>query len=400
MPSMSLPTLRCRAQSSLRDHPLQSLALALLRGIAALEVAAGHLRSEIYPGLRALQDPTLAYQAFAFVTGFAHQAVVVFFLISGWLVGGSLLDRLHQPRALVNYAIDRATRLWTVLLPTMVLILLIGLAIGAAQPGTVDLSPSNDYSLLSFGGNLLGLQTILVPNFGGNYALWSLAYETWYYVQFPLLALALFGHGRFRRAACAAAFVLLVVALPGMISMYFMLWLLGAAFSRIELHCQNGLRLVLGILILGLFSYYRLTGSNNELVPQSFVQDMVCSVPLLLLLSSLHQPVDPSSSPRFLRINGIATFFSEFSFTLYVTHLPLIYLAIHIGRTTIGRQQLNPYAATDYLRYGAILLALTAFAYLFYLGFERHTFRIRRAVKHWLLAPKAKRPAVTALSPD
>lgn len=399
MPSMSLPTLRCRAQSNLHDHPLQSLALSLLRGVAALEVAAGHLRSEIYPGLRGLQDPTLAYQLFAFVTGFAHQAVVIFFLISGWLVGGSLLNRLHQPRALASYAIDRATRLWTVLLPTMVLILLVGLAIGAAQPGAIDLSASNDYSALSFAGNLFGLQTILVPNFGGNYALWSLTYETWYYVQFPLLALALFGHGRLRRAACAAAFVLLVVLLPNMISMYFMLWLLGAAFSRIELHCQNGMRLVLGMLTMGLFSYYRLTGSNNALVPESFVQDMICSVPLLLLLSSLHQPVDPSA-PRFLRINGLATFFSDFSFTLYVTHLPLIFLIIHIGRTTIGRDQLDPHAAADYAVYGAILLALIAFAYVFYLAFERNTFRIRRALKDWLLAPRPKRPAVTALSPD
>lgn len=399
MPSLSLPTIRCRAQSNLHDHPLQSLALSLLRGVAALEVAAGHLRSEIYPGLRSLQDPTLTYQIFAFVTGFAHQAVVVFFLISGWLVGGSLLNRLHQPGALANYAIDRVTRLWTVLLPTLVLVLLVGLAMGAVQPGAPDLAPTNHYSASSFVGNLLGLQTFLVPNFGGNYALWSLTYETWYYVQFPLLALVLFGHGRFKRAACAAAFVVLVILLPKMITMYFILWLLGAAFSRIELHCGNGLRLVLGLLTTGLFTYYRLTGSNNELVPESFVQDMVCSVPLLLLLSSLHQQVDPSS-PRFLRTNRIATLFSEFSFTLYVTHLPLIFLAIHIGGKTFGREQLDPHVALHYMWYGAILLGLMGFAYVFYLAFERNTFRIRRALKEWLLTRPAKGPAVTALSPD
>lgn len=399
MPSLTLPTIRCRTQSNLHDHPLQSFALSLLRGVAALEVAAAHLRAEIYPGLRSLEDPTVAYQLFAFATGFAHQAVVVFFLISGWLVGGSLMNRLHQPHALANYAIDRVTRLWTVLLPTLVLILLIGLAIGAAQPGAVDLSAANNYSALSFIGNLLGLQTFLVPNFGGNYALWSLTYETWYYVQFPLLALVLFGHGRFKRVACAAAFVALVIVLPGMISMYFLLWLLGAAFSRIELHCGNGLRLALGLLTIGLFSYYRLTSNYNALVPDSFVQDMICSAPLLLLLSSLNQRVDPSS-PRFMRINGIATFFSEFSFTLYVTHLPLIFLAMHIGARTFGRDQLNPYAPLDYLWYGALLLGLIGFAYVFYLAFERNTFRIRRAIKDWLLTPRTKRPAVTALSPD
>jgi len=399
MSSLSLPTLRCRAQSNLNEHPLQSLALSLLRGVAALAVAAGHLRSEIYPGLRTLADPTFAYQVFAFVTGFAHQAVIVFFLISGWLVGGSLLNRLHQPRALANYAIDRVTRLWSVLLPTLVLILMIGIAIGEADPGQADASPANHYSALSFIGNLLGLQTFLVPNFGGNYALWSLTYETWYYVQFPLLALALFGHGRWRRAACAAAFVLLVVTLPGMISAYFILWLLGAAFSRVELHCGNGLRAALLLLTLALLTYYRLTGANNELAPESFFQDLVCSIPLLLLLASLYQQVD-TGSRRFVRASAIANFFSEFSFTLYVIHLPLIFLLLHVGTETLGRNQLDPHVWLDYLWYIGILLGLIGTAYIFYLLFERNTFRIRRALKNWLLAPPAKHPAVPVLSPD
>ena len=399
MPILSLPSIRYRTRSALDEHPLQSLALSLLRGVAALEVAAGHLRSELYPGLRSLADPTLAYQMFAFVTGFAHQAVIVFFLISGWLVGGSLLNRLHQPRALAYYAIDRVTRLWTVLVPTLLLILIIGIVIGAAHPGQADLSPQNNYSASSLVGNLFGLQTIVVPNFGGNYALWSLTYETWYYVQFPLLALALFGHGRWRRAGCGAAFVLLVIALPGMISTYFILWLLGAASSRIELHCKNGVRAGLLLLTIALFSYYRLTGSNNELNPGSFVQDLLCSIALLLLLASLHQPVD-TASPHFIRSNAIARFFSEFSFTLYVIHLPLIFLTMHIGREMLGRDQLDPHVALDYLWYGVILLGLIGAAYLFYLMFERHTFRIRRAVKAWLLAPAVKRPAVEVLSPD
>ena len=52
MPNLSLPSIRYRTRSALDEHPLQSLAISLLRGVAALEVAAGHLRSELYPGLR------------------------------------------------------------------------------------------------------------------------------------------------------------------------------------------------------------------------------------------------------------------------------------------------------------------------------------------------------------
>lgn len=399
MPSFSLPTFRWQARGSLSDHPLQSLTIAGLRGLAALQVAAAHLRAEVYPGLRTIEEPSLAYLGFAFLTGFAHQAVVVFFLISGWLVGGSLLNRLGQPRALANYAIDRLTRLWTVLVPTFALILAIGLLIGKALPGPVDLSASNEFSAASFAGNLLGLQTVVVPNYGGNYALWSLAYETWYYVQFPLLALVLLGHGRLRRLACAGALVLLAATLPGMITLYFVIWLLGAAFSRIHVVCGNGWRACLLLASLGLFTYNRLTGSNDDLVLASFVQDVVCSLPLLLLLASLQPRVD-TSSPSFVRASKLANFFSEFSFTLYVIHVPLIGLLRHLGKQTAGRDQLNPTLATDFLLYGASLLLLVAAAYCFYLLFERHTFRIRRALKSLLFERSSKQVRIPALSPD
>jgi peptidoglycan/LPS O-acetylase OafA/YrhL len=81
-------------------------------------VAAAHLRAECSPACAEHGRSALWYQVLAFFTGFAHQAVLVFFLISGWLVGGSLLNKLGQPDALLSYAIDRITRLWTVLMPT------------------------------------------------------------------------------------------------------------------------------------------------------------------------------------------------------------------------------------------------------------------------------------------
>jgi peptidoglycan/LPS O-acetylase OafA/YrhL len=399
MPSFTLPTFRWQARGSLSDHPLQSLTIAGLRGLAALQVAAAHLRAEVYPGLRTIEEPSLAYLGFAFLTGFAHQAVVVFFLISGWLVGGSLLNRLGQPRALANYAIDRLTRLWTVLIPTLATILVIGLLIGSALPGPIDVSASNEFSAASFAGNLLGLQTVAVPNYGGNYALWSLAYETWYYIQFPLLALVLLGHGRLRRLACAAALLLLAATLPEMITLYFLVWLLGAAFSRIQFVCGNGWRALLLLASLGLFTYYRLNGSNDDLVLASFVQDVICSLPLLLLLASLLDRVD-TARRSFVHASKVANFFSEFSFTLYVIHVPLIGLMRHLGRQHYGRDQLNPALITDFLWYCALLLLLVATAYGFYLLFERHTFRVRRALKSLLLEPRTKRVRVAALSPD
>lgn len=395
---VSFPSMHWQARAPLGENAVQSLMISALRGLAALQVAAAHLRAEIYPGLRTLEDPSLAYMGLAFITGFAHQAVVVFFLISGWLVGGSLMNRFGKPQALAHYAIDRFTRLWTVLLPTLLLALAVGLVTGAAAPGPIDFDPGNAFSAASFVGNLLGLQTVTVPEFGGNYPLWSLAHETWYYIQFPLLLLVIAGGGVLRRAAAAAALVLLLATLRDMISLYFAIWLLGAAFSRIRIDCGKALQALLLAVTLALFVYYRLRGTNDDLVPASFVQDLVCSIPFLLLLASLQQPVD-TAAPAYLRANRVAVFFSEFSFSLYVVHIPVIELMRYLGRQYLGRDQLDPNAAMDFLWYAVLLCALVLAAYVFYLLFERHTIRIRNTLKNLLLSPRAK-PVQVALSAD
>jgi peptidoglycan/LPS O-acetylase OafA/YrhL len=178
-----------------------------------------------------MQDPTLWYQALGFLTGFAYQAVVVFFLLSGWLVGGSFLNKLHEPGAMTSYAVDRMTRLWIVMIPAFVLTLVIGAYTGAIDPGTFSYAVANEYSAASFLGNLFGLQDVVLPRFGGNFPLWSLANETWYYVLFPLLVISFTGRSTFSRVAPAAVCLLVTMNLTGSIVLYFSLWLLGAAFA-------------------------------------------------------------------------------------------------------------------------------------------------------------------------
>lgn len=381
-------------QSQLSEDSMQSLLMNLLRGIASLQVAAAHLRSELYPGLRGLEEPGIAYMGLAFLTGFAHQAVIVFFLISGWLVGGSLLNKIGQPRALRSYAIDRVTRLWTVLVPTLLLVIGIGLATGAAAPTPAGFDAPGDFSAGAFVGNLLGLQTIVVERFGGNYPLWSLANETWYYIQFPLLLLVFTGRGLFQQAAGAAMLALTLAFLPYVMSLYFGIWLLGALFSRIRIDCPAGVRMLLVAVAAGLSVYYRITGANDDIIPESFVQDLVCSLPVVLLLATLHRPA--RNSPILQRVGTAGKHLSEFSFTLYVLHAPVIELLQHVGRTWFRREKLDPSSAADFVIYFAILGILLGASYLSYLLFERNTYRVRRAVKRLLLPahPKPARPVI------
>jgi peptidoglycan/LPS O-acetylase OafA/YrhL len=386
--SIKMPRLQLQQQSQLGEDSYHSLLISLMRGLAAVQVAAAHLRSEVFPSLRALEEPSRWYQALAFATGFAHQAVVVFFLISGWLVGGSLLNKIGQPQAIASYAIDRMTRLWTVLIPTYLLMLLLGVGMDVLNPKSLDLSVANPYSLPSFLGNLIGLQTVAVPNFGANYALWSLANESWYYLLFPLLLLAFRGSGA-GRAASAAAILLIAALLPPVLTSYFSLWLLGAGFSRLKLACGTSTHIALLAILASVSVYYRLTGTNDDLGMHSLLQDLVCSLPFLLLLSSLQIKTNRASR-SLKRIAALAGFFANFSFTLYVLHVPLIGMLRYAAIAVLGTDRLSPHVGLDYAIYFGMLACILACAYLSYLVFESQTYRIRRLLKGiFLQQPKA-----------
>jgi peptidoglycan/LPS O-acetylase OafA/YrhL len=397
MRTISLPQFFLQSHNAIAGDDDQSFIISVLRGLAALQVALAHLRAEIYPGLRGMVDAPLAYQLLAFATGFAHQAVVVFFLISGWLVGGSLLNKWEQPRSLISYVIDRISRLWTVLIPTFLLMLLSAAYIERIMPVPSHLDRTNAYSTLSLVGNLVGLQTIGVPNFGQNYALWSLANETWYYILFPLLLLVFRSRSNWRKGVSILAIAGIASFLPVSILLYFSIWLLGAGFGRLRIVCGTMTRMVL-FLVCAVFSlYYRLNGSNADLVIESYLQDVVCSLPLLMLISTLHGHVSTGSAAmRHLRT--AAHTLSEFSFTLYVTHVPAIALLRYLGRTYLGRDQLSPHHANDYLIYFGAAMLLVVLAIVLYRLFEANTYRVRRYLKEKLLRMRAGRTA-TVVAP-
>lgn len=399
MHQSSLLKLTFQRQSQVGDDCWHSVLISLLRGLAAIEVAAAHLRSATYPGLRSVAEPSVWFQGLAFFTGFAHQAVLVFFIISGWLVGGSLLNRIGDRHALAGYAIDRVTRLWTVLIPTFLLTLAFGLGVGVISANGIDFTGVHEYSAAAFAGNLVGLQTIAVANFGGNFSLWSLANETWYYVLFPLVVLLVSARRATMRFGCALALVLLAALLPYAITLFFAIWLLGVAFSRIRIDCGRRLRRLWLVLLVTVSVYYRLTGITDDLTPASFWQDLVCSLAFLVFLSSLQFKAAPTSKMA-RPMARIGNFFANFSFSLYVLHVPLIGLLQYWCAEQFRLRQLSPDEPLHYAIYGAMLAFLLIASYLSYRLFEAQTYRIRRLAKRYLLQRPAQGAAAAALRID
>ena len=96
--------------------------LDCFRWLAALSVLVTHV------GIRMLApvgeiSASLPHAAYAFLAGFDHQAVMVFFVLSGFLVGGSVMREVAVTGhvAVGPYLLRRALRLCLVLWPAFAL---------------------------------------------------------------------------------------------------------------------------------------------------------------------------------------------------------------------------------------------------------------------------------------
>ena len=354
----------------------------MVRGLAAILVLAGHLRAYLFQSYGELSDPGLLSQGFYFATGFGHQAVVVFFVLSGFLVGGRAFDDLLRARfSWPRYLLRRLTRLWIVVVPALLMTLVfdtIGreLTNGAGYDGrhyqVFSSGPREvvgiDLSLATLLGNVAFLQTITVPTFGSNGPLWSLANEFWYYIIFPLMGwLLLAGVGVVFKLAGGAVLIALFAWLPAALWLGGALWVAGAAAGWLthrgllpaRMSSSNAVRLgALGIIVTLL--------ALSKAWPNR-VGDLELGLSIGLALPVI------ATSPEFGRGYGmLARGISEFSYTLYLTHFPLLTLIVLAAQAPV-RMPPGMLAAGLYVGlFGAAIAWAAAFWWLF----ERNTDRV------------------------
>lgn len=218
--------------------------LEFLRGTAAILVLLHHVRVMIFPFFdefpAELQTPLV--RGYIFLSGFNRPSVLVFFTLSGYLIIGKIVRSLPL-WSWRSYLIDRLSRLWAVLIPSLILtciFITIGRYCWGSYAGGIGyiISPDNiDISPLTFLGNLLFLQTLWVPTLGDNGPLWSLAYEFWYYLLFPLVFVGIVKE-RFRwfHFILAAGVLILLWHANRDILFLFPCWLAGGLASYVEKH--------------------------------------------------------------------------------------------------------------------------------------------------------------------
>ncbi len=367
-----------------------SVFLNLSRWVAAFLVVISHLRTIFFVGYEDSISKSLLMKAFYFVTALGHPAVAVFFVVSGYLVGGQTL-RKYRKRSFDSgdYFLHRFSRIYAVLIPALLAggtLDVVGLQYfngggiytqdDPTWMGSVVSNLSHNLGLETLVGNVFNTQTWLVPCLGSNAPLWSLAYEWWYYILFGMMITGLASLRPVVKFVSALVLLLLLATLPGRILAWGTIWLMGVAVfvyanrpERWTPPVWAGAIVLLAMLVinrLGLFKNGNTTGN--------FADDFVTGFGYCVLLLAF------TKSRLSLPLANVHEFFAKFSYSLYLSHFPMMVLIFAIAHDRFGLPFMQQVDGGANLLMLLLLAALLLYAFVFYLLFERRT----TAVRQWL----------------
>lgn len=318
--------------------------------------------------------------------GWAHDGVIAFFVLSGYLVSYSAFTR---DRGFASYALARAARIYSVALPALVLTLGLDYLGQQIRP---DLYRHYVYEgalyyfpfFLLFGSDLWFISETAFS----NVPFWSLCYEVWYYVLFGVVA---FGRGRARLAL--AALVLLIMGPK--LWLLLPLWALGSWILRLHGRMRIGpapARLLFLAALAGLaaLKYWRIDDALDGWLDQAlggfashrlrysqwFLGDYLVGGCIgLAIFAARDAGFRWFGRPA---AKGALSQAASYTFTLYLLHYPmLLFLSAALGHEPGSPVSLG------------LLVALTLVAVIAVAPFTEHRKDAYRQALLLLLAPLA-----------
>lgn len=333
-PVQSLPALEKLKPRTLTPHA--SAHLDAIRTLASWAVMWDHLRALLFVSYQELHSPSRLTSTLFFFTGFGHEAVMVFFVLSGFLISSNIITRRVSGRwDWLDYAIDRLSRLYVVLIPGLFFGLLWDKA-GAylfaskgfythAVDGFSLAIVQDRITLRNFFGSMFFLQGIVCSTFGSNGPLWSLANEFWYYVLFPVALAA--GIAWAKKSLRAAIPFSVLAACVGVfigreMVLSFFVWLTGTmlvfAYSNCRFSSKVFFTAYLGTSSSALFACLAAARTRHVFL---LGNDFAIGVAFSLFLFAVLQIQTGTGSNWYPRI---AHSLAGFSYSLYVLHYPFL----------------------------------------------------------------------------
>lgn len=303
--------------------------LDLIRGGASLMVLAGHLRAFLI-------DPATANlfnKMLVFAFSFGHQAVMIFFVLSGYFIGRSVHQTIQVKKwHWGKYLVNRLSRLWVVLVPSLLLTFVfdyLGMQkdiLGYYQGKLFYSYYSGNYGAIFLDwktliSNFLFLQGKLSNMYGTNTPLWSLSIEFWYYMIFPLLMCSLLvTKNIWQRIFHLFLALLLIIWLPKVWMLWGIIWLAGYAVFLAQSQ-PNLTRFATSwwfVSVSSILFISALLASALANIP-ALLADFLVGISFALTM--LWIPLFPLRQPQLAQIGN---FLGEISYTQYLFHFPFL----------------------------------------------------------------------------
>jgi peptidoglycan/LPS O-acetylase OafA/YrhL len=301
--------------------------LDLSRILAALVVFLAHFSILPKTGAAWLEPYVIPYQ---------HSAVIVFFVLSGYLISYAAM---REGDAL-TYAVNRAARIYSVVVPALALTWGSALFLSTHDPTNFgdqyQLSQPWKYVplFLVFATDLW----FLAENAFTNVPYWSLSYEVWYYVLFGIV---FFGRGRVSWAVAAA---IVFVLIGPRLWLLLPVWVLGVGIQVVHRRAPLGRNLARFLLVASLGAIIALKIGHVEDWCNAWYRDSVSMAVDLKLryskwflgdylfaaLTGLAILAAPGADiPGLARVKKPLAAAASISFSLYLVHYPAIQFFSH-----------------------------------------------------------------------
>ena len=340
--------------------------LDALRFCAAFMVLLSHSRNDFFVAYDAVPQELKAGGAnFVLYTlcRLGHEAVMIFFVISGFLVCGRGLERIHNNDfRLKNYAVDRIVRIGLPLLGAIILFYF------------VCQVTHTEFSWITAVGNLFSLQGILVDDLVPPF--WSLSYEVWFYVL-----LATVGMVYQKKKGGFLLFFVVCLVFCKLDPIYLLMWIMGGMAYIFRPSKGNGFLLVsyLVLMIASMASLQLTTAShameglvfsfNRSILEVIYAFFCALFIQQIILFTPKHKIA--------IKIDRFMSRCADFSYTLYLSHR-IIFLVLFAFLYEKGAYLPNLQGWLTYLSFLAIVLVS---CYCVYLLSEKHTARVKKFVK-------------------
>lgn len=303
--------------------------LDFMRFMAALAVLLGHLEQ-------------LGFStAWLGLTQFSHEAVIVFFVLSGLIIHHSTITKQSSVK---TFTIARLSRIYSVALPAIIACSAISILIDHSP----SLTPDRAFSWIDLLSSLLFLNESWTnpAALSMNPPFWSLCYEVWFYILFGLFV---FVNGAWRWPLISVA---ALIAGPAII-LLLPIWLTGAWVSA---HARGNetsntacawiiflTPIVLIILINSAGIDLQVRAWLKEIIPpmwrlesaQRFATDYLIGI-LIAFNIQAFAALPKKFRGWFVKYKTQLATLAGFSFTLYLFHWPMLIIIQAYAPATSG----------------------------------------------------------------